>query len=402
MILFKVFRYIRTNLLFYLMIILQLAWGFSYMMISHNAELTGREQSKKWSERFREDEYLLLSIGMTSAIVDSSQKTFERFRQIEEKYQDEIPMYYKGLYAYTLFDENGVQSLEILVLSDKAMEKWIGEVAPSVYIDESSEKEIRSKINRIPGLQISETEFGIDDHSFPLERVAFRDELIDFGLNKQIEGHFPERYPLKETLVVPGEALELLQALSDKTGEGFLMSESIQIDLPSPDAYGLLREITEEFNRRLPEGTSVYPMSVMGSVQEEISVVRQQTRQYEVHARMVVVITSLATIGIMLTFLRRRKKDIAVSFMMGSTKTAQWIELLLEISIVIGTGVGLALLIALRGNHMGDTHLYDAMFHPQTVLLGMLGGLAIISIVALVLAAPLFKLESATIVSQER
>ena len=57
MILFKVFRYIRTNLLFYLMIILQLAWGFSYMMISHNAELTGREQSKKWSERFREDEY---------------------------------------------------------------------------------------------------------------------------------------------------------------------------------------------------------------------------------------------------------------------------------------------------------------------------------------------------------
>lgn len=402
MIFTKVFRYIKTNAFLYLLIVLQLAWGFSYMMIAHNAELTGKEQYIKWSERFRDNEYLLQPIGMTAAMVDPGQHPFERFRQIESKYRDRIPMYYKGLYFYTYFTDVGAQTLEILVLSEQAREKWIGDAAAEVYIDTVNEKVILEKLTYVEGLRIVDGGFRIADQSYPLRSVQLGDALIDFGLNKALADHYPERFALNEMIVVPGEALAGLQENSLQTGEGLLLYESVQIDLPSPDDYPLLRQITDDYNRLMPEGTFYYPGNVMGSVQQGISVVWNLTRQYEVHARIVVIITSLATIGIMLTFLRRRKKDIAVCFMIGSTKTSQWMELLLEIGIVIGSGILLAIFVAFRGNHLGDTVFYDAVFHPQSILWGMAGGLGMVSLVAAALISPLRGLEPAEIISQER
>lgn len=387
----------------YVLIVLQISVGFGMVIIAQNAYLTGSEQLREWKNRFTNTEYLI-KYATTKSKTQLDYVHPDVVNEVAVQYEDQASVMYAALYHVEGYIDNSFEAIQFLVLSSQAMNHYLGQLEDSVLIDPELYSRIRSTLHNMPGIQEKDGRLQIQESQWPLTVKELPNTMIDFSTSKDQQGAVANRFALDEVVIVPMDAWKEFAKFPESFGEalvfGVQLYDLIRVK-PINGGESVVKEIRDAINQETSEGVQYIVQNVIGDITHSIQFAEAEVRQRDTYAKIGLISTVIGTIGVMWIQLQRRKKDIAICIMLGSTLRDRWKELVLECGWVIGLGIICANLLAIRFNSLGDSLSFVSRIHYQSILYSFMGGLAILFIVSVMMLAPVKNMDPIQILTEE-
>ncbi len=398
--LWKVYRNLQEHKLLYFLLMLQLILGLVFIVIAQNAYATASIRFADLKKRYPSNEYILTYRQTAGNRVDFLIPT--EMQVVADSFAGKAQINYFGLFYMQPFVDGDFQDITFLITSDSISGNTESSDNEVVIIDRQEYDRVQSFISRVPSVKLTPDYLGIKEQKWALQVRELDDRMIDFSLYEVSRDTVPNQFQIRETIVMPTSAYDALVLMTkeDPLHVGMMqITDMIHIALLNDENVETVNQIQESVNDL---GRGFYDvLSVLSEAEHDILFSQQLVNQYGAYAAVGLIATTIGSASILWIQWKRRKRDIAICFALGSTLLQQWLEIVLEMGMVIGMSVVLANVFAIPLNRIGNTSMILSKWHFSSVMVSLFIGFSILAISSFVILFPIQKMDPVRIITEE-
>lgn len=372
----RVWLQLIANWRIYAVILLEYAVGIVILVSCMNVFYSSKDTLMEYKSRMVEDTIPITYTGGAGLGKESSFPiTYESFQDLSEKYSDDLRMSFalQCNCFYLIKDSNNSISLNILFMNDNTFEDWFGYEREDdvVYVGSAANEGIKAL-----SAEFKEGQFEKNVICVSGDLLSFENEKIN--LSEKVNYNYVLLQGKKGREYIPNTGWYLMEDIPISSCVIFPLDSVSQIKTVSLSAQQSLlnvryvnEKVSEDVLSALVEDLSMlengYQFSVADQFLQMQNSIEDLNARYETFFLMACAVLAIVVngiIGILLIFLYRRKKSMAISLAYGATLQRIAGELYLEILVVLISGCVLGLIGAYVYNSRITLFYTEIVFHP--------------------------------------
>lgn len=360
---FRVLRRCRHHLPLYILLALQIAFGSALMIYSLNSYFMEQHRFEELTRQMAAQTTMIETTVVKEAGKNKESIRFEDYEWLKKNFEDQLILYYSqaGDLRFLTWqkekEETQLLNIQLIFISEEEASLWLGidlegsdfYAGDGVFSDlarlsELSLQEMDGSLLRRDSyfnlngsvIQAEPSRLSIAGMDLPLRRLPKQAQEKIFSQRSYDLLKEEDRPPsLRNAILIPLRHIQWKSSFWPAADSSFSSRLLIQELAPeSGAAWKLLDALSERHKDEFQYRISDQYLQTKTTIDHQTMVVKR----YLFMSLMSLLLSCICNTGVFYLILLRRKKDIAISVMAGSTQSRQALELLLEIFWVVLSG----------------------------------------------------------------
>lgn len=360
----------------YLFIALEYAAGIAVLVTCMNIFYSSRDTLRELKQQMTDEAIPVTCSGGQSFMGDGDfPVTYENYLQLSEKFSEDLRIAFAQYFSSAYFVKRELIQLNILFMNENMFEDLFGyrQKEGIVYVGKRAYEDIQTLTSVYKNGKFDENVTFIDNDLLSFakgeislqERAAYTMELLQENPERTeiSTGRMGEAgIPIESCIVFPLDSVQYVREAPISSANSLLTIRYLDNDTGEEKLAALVSDLSLAREGYQFNVADQYLLT-RGSMED----LNLKYETYLLVACAVLAIVINGVTGILLIYLYRRKKSMAISLAYGATFGRIAGELLLEIAIILLSGC----ILGLAGAFLYHSHIYlyytEVYFYPECI-----------------------------------